>query len=84
MKEVLDYISNKLTEKESKTILRKLGIKDDDPQREFSEKLEEIPWLDLKKELQFLGRNDIVKYIKKNTLITRGKSVYFHFSQPKP
>ena len=73
MEEVLDHISKELTEKESKTILINLGINDDDPQREFADKLKDIPWFDLKEELELEGRNDIVKYVKKNTLITRGK-----------
>ena len=73
MEEFLDHISKELTEKESKKLLRNLGIDDDDPPKGFSEKLEDIPWLNLKKELELLGRNDIVKYIKDNTLITKGK-----------
>ena len=73
MEEVLEHISKELTEKESKKLLRNLGI-DDDPQREFSGKLEDIPWLNLKKELELLGRKDIVKYIKDNTLISKGNT----------
>ena len=72
MDEVLDYISKKLTEKESKKLLRNLGINEDDSQKEFSEKLEDIPWLNLKKELEIMEKDEIIDHIKKKTLITRG------------
>ena len=72
MKEVLDHISKELTEKESKILLRNLGICHDDSQTEFSDKLENIPWLNLKKELEVMGKDEIIDYIKKETLITKG------------
>ena len=74
MEEVLQHISKELTEKESKKLLRNLRIDDNDPQKAFSGKLEDIPWLNLKKELELLGRKDIVKYIKDNTLISKGNT----------
>ena len=68
----MEYISKELTEKESEKLLKNLGINDHDPQREFSEKLEDVPWFDLKKELEMMGRDDIIDHIKKKTLITKG------------
>ena len=72
MDEVLEYIFKELTEKESEKLLRNLRVDDDDPQKGFSEKLEEIPWLTLKKELEILGKDEIIDHIKKKTLITKG------------
>ena len=39
------------------------------------EAFENVPWLDLKKNLMRLGRSDIVDNIEKNTLITEGKNI---------
>ena len=72
LEEVLEYISKELTKKESEKLLRNLRIDDDDPRKGFSEKLEDIPWLSLKKELEILGKDNIVDHIKKKTLITKG------------
>ena len=75
LEEVLNHISKELTEKESKKLLRNLGIDDDDPQKEFSEKLEDVPWLNLKKQLEKMGKDEIIDHIKKNTLITQGTHI---------
>eukprot|EP00111_Clytia_hemisphaerica_P021123 TCONS_00062222-protein len=71
LKKVLDHISKELGIEERKTLLKKLGIEADNPRKEFSEQLEDITWSEIKKELEVLERNDIVKYIKKNTLLTK-------------
>ena len=83
MEEVLDHVSKELTIKESQKLLRNLGFNDVDPQNAFSEKLEDIPWLSLKKELELLGRSDIVKYIKEKTLITKGKITFLTANRSK-
>ena len=81
MDEVLDHISKELTEKQSKKLLKNLGGDDDDTQKAFLERLENIPWLNLKKELESMGRNDIVKYIKEKTLITKGNLFCMFFGK---
>ena len=83
MEEVLDHISKELMEKESKKLLRNLGFNDDDPQIAILGKLEDIPWLNVKKELELLGRSDIVKYIKEKTLITKSKIHFFRRNPSK-
>uniref|UniRef100_A0A7M5XI15 NACHT domain-containing protein n=2 Tax=Clytia hemisphaerica TaxID=252671 RepID=A0A7M5XI15_9CNID len=72
LEEVLDYISKKLTHEESKKLLKSLGIDDNGSQEEMSKKLENIAWFDLKKELEMIGKDDIIDHIKKKTLITKG------------
>ncbi|XP_066915032.1 uncharacterized protein [Clytia hemisphaerica] len=71
--EVLEYISQELTEKESKKLLRQLRITDDNSQRRFSESLEDISWLDLKRELHVMEKYELVDHIIKKTLITKGR-----------
>ena len=78
MEEVLGHISQELSEKESKRLLRNLQI-DDDLQKEFSEKLEDIPWLDVKMELEMMGKDKIIDYIQKKTLITKGTAFLIDF-----
>ncbi|XP_066926433.1 uncharacterized protein [Clytia hemisphaerica] len=70
--EVLDHISKKLTFKESKKLLRNLQIADGDPNKEVSEKLEDVPWFKIKNMLELLGKYEIIDHIKKNTFITQG------------
>ncbi|XP_066929390.1 uncharacterized protein [Clytia hemisphaerica] len=72
LEEVLDYISKKLTHEESKKLLKSLGIDDNGSQEEMSKRLENIAWFDLKKELEMIGKDDIIDHIKKKTLITKG------------
>ena len=69
---MLEYVSEELTEKESEKLLKNFRIDDDDPQKDLLERLEGIPWLNLRKELEMMGRNDIIDHIKKKTLITKG------------
>ena len=72
--EVLHVISEKLNDKESERLLRNLGI-EDDPESTLAEKLETVPWVHLKRELEMLGKRDLVEQIQQNTLITKGKII---------
>ncbi|XP_066911190.1 uncharacterized protein [Clytia hemisphaerica] len=72
VKEALDHISNNITENESRKLLKNLGIVDDgDPLKDRVTKLEDEKWLDIKRELEVIGRRDVVKHIKEKTLITK-------------
>ena len=73
VKEALDHISKTITENESRELLKNLGIDDDgDPKKDLATKLQDEKWSDIKRELEVIGRHDIVKYIKENTFITKG------------
>ncbi|XP_066926046.1 uncharacterized protein [Clytia hemisphaerica] len=72
VKEALDHISKNITENESRELLKNLGIDDDgDPLKDLVTKLEDEKWLDIKRELEVIGRRDVVKQIQENTLITK-------------
>ena len=77
MDEVLHFISKRLNEKDASKLLKNLRI-EDDPAMTLAEKLEDVPWFDLKRELEMVRRGDLlVEQIQQNTLITKGKVVLF-------
>ena len=77
MDEVLHFISKRLNEKDASKLLKNLRI-EDDPALTLAEKLEDVPWFDLKRELEMVRRGDLlVEQIQQNTLITKGKVVLF-------
>ena len=72
MEEVLNHISTELTEVDLKKLLKNLGLADDIQKKDILDKLEDVPWFDLKRELEIIDKGDIVTYIQRNTLITKG------------
>ena len=74
MKEVRQYVSNEISAHKDK-LLQRLG-KENNEGLSVEEAMENVPWLDLKKTLLKIGRNDMVDHIEKNTLITEGNNEF--------
>ena len=79
--QVLHYLSRELNDEASKRLLKNLGI-EDDPELTLTEKLEDVAWVQLRRELEMLeGGEDLVECIQRNTLITKGKALFFSNSK---
>ena len=72
LREVFDIIERNLDKDHQQKLLQRLKINLDGGNLVFSQKLENIPWNDIKLQLELTGRKDIVELITKNTLITEG------------
>ena len=68
--EVFDIIERNLNKDQQQKLLRRLGIPLDGGNLVFPQKLENIPWNEIKLQLELMRRNDVVELITKNTLIT--------------
>ena len=67
---MIGIIESNLNEEEQQKLLRRLGVNFEEEM--FSQKLENIPWNKIKRQLELLERIDVVNNITKNTLITIG------------
>ena len=72
MEEVINHISKAIDEVEKKKLLKQFSFKED---ADLNEKLQHIPWQDIKRALELIDRYDIVEHIQKNTLITKGTMI---------
>ena len=73
LEEVIEMIEEKLDNVQQQKLLQGLQVKImDEENLVFSEKLENIPWNKIKRQLELLKRKDIVDEIGKKTLITKG------------
>ena len=75
LKEVREYVSSEISGQKDK-LLQRLG-KGNNKDLSIEEAMENVPWLDLKKTLLKVGRNDMVDHIEKNTLITEGNNEFY-------
>ena len=66
---VRQYVLSEIGDQKDK-LLQRLGK--ERGLKSVEEAIENVPWLDLKKNLLNVGRNDMVDHIEKNTLITEG------------
>ena len=69
---MINTIERNLDEVQQRKLLQELRINSDEENLVFSQKLENIPWNQMKLQLELLERSDVVKIITKNTLITKG------------
>ena len=65
-------IERNLDEVQQRKLLQGLEVKFEKENLVFSQKLENIPWNQIKLQLELLERSDVVDMIKRNTLITKG------------
>ena len=73
LQEVIEIIERNLDKVQQLKLLRGLNINwQDKDDLMFSYKLENIPWNRIKRQLELLGRSDVVNLIRNNTLITKG------------
>ncbi|XP_066917682.1 uncharacterized protein [Clytia hemisphaerica] len=68
--EVRQYVSSEIGDQKDK-LLQRLG-KENNKGLSVEEAIENVSWLDLKKNLLKVGRHDMVDHIERNTLITEG------------
>ena len=69
---VFDIIESNLDELQQQKLIQGLEINFRGESIMLPQKLENIPWNKIKRQLELLGRNDVVNIIQKNTLITKG------------
>ncbi|XP_066934495.1 uncharacterized protein [Clytia hemisphaerica] len=67
---VSQYVSSEIGDQKDK-LLQRLG-KENKKSLSVEESIENVSWLDLKKNLLKVGRHDMVDHIERNTLITEG------------
>ena len=80
LKEVRQYVSTEIGDQKDK-LLQRLG-KENNKGLSVEEAIENVPWLDLKKTLLKIERNDMMDHIEKNTLITEGNAEVYHTCLP--
>ena len=81
MPNVLELISNELEQEDAEELIKQLGVGRVDGL--FKDKLKNVPWLQIKKELVLSGKADLVKTIQDTTLVTKGKTFLLSLSFEK-
>ena len=76
---MINIIERNLDEVQQRKLLQGLGINSEEENLVFSPKLENIPWNQIKLQLELLERSDVVNIIIKNALITKGNYLRFSF-----
>ena len=74
MPNVLELISNELEQEDAEELINQLGFGRVDSL--FKDKLKNVPWSRIKKELELSGKADLIKTVKDTTLITKGTTFY--------